>query len=523
MLKLNLYFIFSILLVQGAFATKFLPTDFSNIQIVDEDIDTSISKRDEIIEKRHLDLLWWLNPKTVATCKPYTVPHKDYRHCPNPSNFDRQFTRGYDLDIYDHNYNLLKSTWALSNFAYSYSGLGLLNLFNWNCWFNPVKFHAKMNFYFKCPKSGYFSFNTVVAESAVLGVGAPQNGCCDYNQDQANIYGYTNKYNCFAKYPTSLYLEEGLIYPIEVIFNAVGRLNQKFQFNLLDAYGNDMNAHFYRPPTKYCPTTTTTLPKTTTSTTPAQVTTSTTPAQVTTTTTTPAEVTTTSTSSLSTIIITDMPTPTISGYYNSTDDEPCFVLDLPKEWSDFEFEEQKGDGYVWNNEFYFSADGTTVPAADYTLSADQSTVSFTYHSVFSTQAVFTACGSVTQATDQYQAVYTVSAKYGSIVVKRDGSEETVLAETTTTVTLTPVVTNPNYTNSVAAASTSTVVAKRDDDPVVQVINDKKVIKMNPIVVLDPNFKEDKRDTEPEAFEGAASALTLSKVAVALSFGVALLL
>ncbi|GME95036.1 unnamed protein product [[Candida] boidinii] len=514
MLKLNLYFIFSILLVQGAFATKFLPSDFSNIQIVDEDIDTSISKRGEIQEKRHLDLLWWLNPNTVATCKPYTPPHPDYRHCPNPDNFDTQFTRGYDLEIYDHDYRLLKSTWAISNFSYSYSGLGLFNLFKWGCWFNPVKLHTRMHFYFKCPASGYFYFNTVIGESAVIGIGSPNDGCCHYNQDQACIYGYQNKYNCFAKYPTALYLEEGLIYPIEVIFNALGKLNQKFEFLLLDAYGNDMNAHFYRPPTRWCPTTTTTLPETTTSI-------HTTPPQVTTTTTTPNPPITSSTHSSTTIIITDMPTPTVAGYYDSAKQEPCFVLDLPKEWSDFEFEEQKGDGYVWNNEFYFTADGTTVPAADYTLSADQSTVSFTYHSVFSTQAAFTACGSITQATNQYQAVYTVSAKYGSIVLKRDGSEETVLAETTTTVTLTPVVTDTNYINSVAAVATS--VAKRDDDPVVQVVNDKKVIKMNPVVVLDPNYKEDKRDTEPEDFEGAASALTLSKLVLATSFGIALLL
>ncbi|GME88647.1 unnamed protein product [[Candida] boidinii] len=319
MLKLNLYFIFSILLVQGAFATKFLPSDFSNIQIVDEDIDSSISKRGEIEEKRNLDLLWWLFPKKVSTCKPYTPPHHDYRHCPNPDNFDRQFTRGYDLELYDHNYKLLKSTWALSNFVYSYNGLGLLNLFNWGCWFNPVKFHARMHFYFKCPKSGYFYFNTVLAESAVIGIGSPNDGCCYYNQDQASIYGYQNKYNCFAKYPTALYLEEGLIYPVEVIFNALGKLNQKFEFLLLDAAGADMNCHFYRPPTKWCPTKKPTFPNgpTTTHTTPAQVTTTatTTQAQITTTTTTtnPNPPVTSSTHSPTTIILTDMPTPTITG------------------------------------------------------------------------------------------------------------------------------------------------------------------------------------------------------------------
>ncbi|OWB74427.1 hypothetical protein B5S31_g4219 [[Candida] boidinii] len=533
--KLNLYFIFSILLVQGAFASKFLPSDFSNIQIVDEDIDSSISKRGEIEEKRHWSSFWWY-PKKVSTCKPYTPPHHHYSHCPDPYNFDRQFTRGYDLEIYDHSYRLLKSTWALSNFFYSYSGLGLYNYSKWGCWFNPIRFHARMYFYFRCPKSGYYYFNTVIGESAVIGIGAPADGCCDYIQDQAKIYGYKNKYNCFAKYPTVIYLEEGLIYPIEVIFNALGKYSQRFEFLLSDAWGNDMNCHFYRPPTKWCPTTKPTFPNppTTTHTTPAQVITTSTnlieltsisiPHHDATTTTTSNPPVTSSTHKSSTIILTDMPTPTIFGYYDSDKKEPCFVLDLPKEWVDFEFEEQKENGYLWNNEFYFTADGTTVPAADYTLSADQSTVSFTYHSVFSTQAAFTACGSVTEATSSYSAVYTVSAKYGSIVLKRDGSEETVLAETTTTVTLTPVVTDTNYISSVsAAAAAATSIAKRDDEPVVQVVNDKKVIKMNPIVVLDPNFKEDKRDTESEAFEGAASALTLSKVALALSFGVALLL
>ncbi|GME94558.1 unnamed protein product [[Candida] boidinii] len=328
MLKLNLYFIFSILLLQGVFATKFLPTDFNNIQIVDEDIDTSISKRDEIIEKRTLNLLWWLFPKKVSTCKTYTAPHYGYNHCPAPSNFNKQFIRGYDLEIYDHNYKLLKSTWALSNFSYSYSGLGLLNLFKWGCWFNPVKFHTRMHFYFKCPKSGYFYFNTVIGESAVIGVGSPNDGCCYYNQDQAKIYGYKNKYNCFAKYPTALYLEEGLIYPIEVIFNAVGKLNQKFEFLLLDSKGYDMNSHFYRPPTKWCPTKTPTFPGMP-ATTPGPVT-------VTTTTTAPNPPVTSSTHKSSTIIITDMPTPTVTGYYDSAKQEPCFVLDLPKEWVDFD-------------------------------------------------------------------------------------------------------------------------------------------------------------------------------------------
>ncbi|OWB74894.1 hypothetical protein B5S31_g4727 [[Candida] boidinii] len=505
MLKLDLYFIFSILLVQGIFATKFLPSDFGDIQIIEENIDSNLVKRDDVAEEKR-NLLWWLDiAAEIAYCKPVKVP-QGYNHCPSPYDFDKQFTRGYDIEIFDENYKLLSSTWDLCNLFFDYYGIGLLSIldyFRWNCWFNPVKFHARMNFYFKAPKSGYFTFATTLSDSAVLGIGIPQNGCCDYNQDEAHIFGYENKYTCYAQYKTEIYLEEGLIYPIEVIFNAVGKLNQKFAFQIFDDLGCDMNCYFYRPPTKWCPATTPSLPTTTTEN---------------------KGKTTTTTPQSSTIIITDMPTPSVSGYFDSVNDEPCFVLDLPKEWVDFEFEEEKSDGYVWDNQFYFYADGTTIPAADYSLSADQSTVSFAYSSVFSTDAAFTACGSITKRTDYYNAVYTVSAKYGSIVVKRDGSEETVLVHTTTTVTLTPVVTDTDYIKSVAAASaTTTAVVKRDDDPVVQVVGDKKVIKMNPIVVLDPNYKEDKRDVEAEAIEGVASSLTLSKIVLALSVGVALLL
>ncbi|GME80479.1 unnamed protein product [[Candida] boidinii] len=300
-------------------------------------------------------------------------------------------------------------------------------------------------------------------------------------------------------YPTVVYLEKDTIYPFEVTFNALGTLTQKLEFKIKDAGDGDMGCYMYRLKQEWCGPTPSTLPSTTSEKVPV-------------------------TSSSSTIVITNMPSPTVSGYYDTAKEEPCFVLDLPKEWVDFQLEEQKGNGYVWNDEFYFTADGTTVPSADYTLSADQSTVLFAYSSVFSTQAAFTACGSVTERTNVYNAVYTVVGKYGSVVVKRDGSEETVLADTTTTVTLTPVVTDTKYIESIAASEASaTSVAKRDDAPVVEIINNKKVIKMNPVVVLDPNYKEDKREAEPEAFEGAASALTLSKLVLASSFGIALLL
>ncbi|OWB57465.1 hypothetical protein B5S28_g3410 [[Candida] boidinii] len=493
MLKLNLYFIFSILLVQGVFATKFLPSDFSAIQIIDEDIDTSIQKREQQVEEKRN-----LKP-TVVTGFPVTLTDS-HAACPaTPTKFNKLFDSGYNFDIYDESSNLLKATHSHVHFHYSYTGLATKNTHKWGIDFNPVKFHAKLSFFFKPPKTGFFSFNTIFSDNVVIGIGAAKDNCCHYVKEDAEIYGHDNPNDISLLYPTVVYLEKDTIYPFEVTFNALGTLTQKLEFKIKDAKNCDMGCYMYRLKQEWCGPQPPTLPSTTNQPDPV-----------------------TSTSSI--IIITDMPTPTVTGYYDSAKQEPCFVLDLPKEWVDFEFEEQKGDGYVWNNDFYFTADGTTVPAADYTLSADQSTVSFTYHSVFSTQAAFTACGAVTQATDQYQAVYTVVGKYSSVVVKRDGSEETILADTTTTVTLTPVVTDTKYIESIAASEASaTSVAKRDDAPVVEIINNKKVIKMNPVVVLDPNYKEDKREAEPEAFEGAASALTLSKLVLTSSFGIALLL
>ncbi|GME93807.1 unnamed protein product [[Candida] boidinii] len=493
MLKLNLYFIFSILLVQGAFATESLPSDFKDIQVADENIDTSIHKREEQIEEKRN-----LSP-TVVTSYPVILTSSQAACPATPTKFDKLFDSGYNFDIYDESSNLLKATYSYNYFSYYYSGLATKTTHKWGIDFNPVKFHAKLSFFFKPPKTGFFSFNTIFSDNFVIGIGAAKDNCCHYVKEDAKIYGHDNPNDISLLYPTVVYLEKDTIYPFEVTFNALGTLTQKLEFKIKDAGDGDMGCYMYRLKQEWCGPTPSTLPSTTSEKVPV-------------------------TSSSSTIFITNMPSPTVSGYYDTAKEEPCFVLDLPKEWVDFQLEEQKGNGYVWNDEFYFTADGTTVPSADYTLSADQSTVLFAYSSVFSTQAAFTACGSVTERTNVYNAVYTVVGKYGSVVVKRDGSEETVLADTTTTVTLTPVVTDTKYIESIAASETSaTSVAKRDDAPVVEIINNKKVIKMNPVVVLDPNYKEDKREAEPEAFEGAASALTLSKLVLASSFGIALLL